>query len=166
MSDTPLWADKPKHTGEASNSFIKNYNGLTVFGTLKKRMFMQSKDNNFESLIGHVRSMLGCSYEGLKRKYLNFPISFIVHLENKILEKVIEIRFSEQEATVTLGFEQMDKCNVAYIFFDSQSYEDNFIEYLAEFYDFDFRKNNWLLDSCYLKVTNLKDIFCFCLFQE
>lgn len=126
---------------------------------------MQNRDNNFETLIGHAKSMLGRSYEGLKRKYLHYPISLTVHLENRVLEKVIEIRFSEQEATISLDFDQTDGCNAVYLFFDTQIDENTFIEYLTESYDFDFRKNCWLLYDCYLKGTNIKDIFCFYFFR-
>lgn len=124
---------------------------------------MTNSNNNFETLIGHAKSMLGHSYEGLKRKYLSYPISLTVHVDKKTntFEKVIEIRISEQEATVSLDFDQTDKCDAVYLFFDTQSEENSFIEYLTESYDFDFRKNCWLLYDCYLKVTNIKDIFCF-----
>lgn len=128
---------------------------------------MQNRDNNFETLIGHAKSMLGCSYEGLKRKYLHYPISLTVHVDKKTdtFEQFIEIRFSEQEATISLNFDQTDSCNAAYLFFDTQNDENNFIKYLTESYDFDFRKNCWLLENYYLKVTNIKDIFCFYFFR-
>lgn len=128
---------------------------------------MQNRDNNFEALIGHAKSMLGYSYEGLKRKYLSYPISLTVHVDKKtdIFEQFIEIRFSEQEATISLNFDQTDSCNAAYLFFDTQNEEDSFIEYLTESYDFDFRKNCWLLYDCYLKVMNIKDVFCFYFFR-
>lgn len=77
---------------------------------------MQNRDNNFETLIGHAKSMLGRHYEGLKRKYLHYPISLTVHFENKLLEKFIEIRFSEQRATVSLDFNPTDECNAVYFF--------------------------------------------------
>lgn len=128
---------------------------------------MQNRDNNFETFIGHVKSMLGCSYEGLKRKYLSYPISLTVHVDKKTntFEQFIEIRFSEQQATVSLDFDQANECNVAYLFFDTQSDENTFIEYLTESYDFDFRKNCWLLYDCYLKVASIKGIFCFHFFR-
>lgn len=124
---------------------------------------MTNSNNNFETLIGHAKSMLGHSYEGLKRKYLHYPISLTVHVDKKTntFEQFIEIRFSEQEATVSLDFDQTHECDAVYLFFDTQSDENSFIEYLTESYDFDFRKNCWLLYDCYLKVTNIKDIFCF-----
>lgn len=128
---------------------------------------MQNRDNNFEILIGHAKSMLGYSYEGLKRKYLSYPISLTVHVDKKTdtFEQFIEIRFSEQQATISLDFDQTDECYAAYLFFDTLNDENTLIEYLTESYDFDFRKNYWLLDNCYLKVTNIKDIFCFHFFR-
>lgn len=126
---------------------------------------MQNRDNKYETLIGHAKSMLGHSYEGLKRTYLHYPISLTVHFENKLLEKFIEIRFSEQRATVSLDFDSTDECDAVYLFFDTQNEENAFIEYLTESYDFDFRKNCWLLYDCYLKVTSIKDIFCFYFFR-
>lgn len=122
---------------------------------------MQNRNNKYETLIGYVKSMLGCPLEELKRKYIRYPISITVHVENRVLENTIEIRFNEQEATITINFDQSDKCNAAYLFFDSQSDENDFIEYLSESYDFDFRKNRWLLYDCYLKVRVFKDCTCF-----
>ncbi|MFR9165035.1 MAG: hypothetical protein ACLVKO_01960 [Dysgonomonas sp.] len=127
---------------------------------------MQNRDNNFETLIGHAKSMLGRSYEGLKRKYLHYPISLTVHLENKILEKVIEIRFSEQQATTSLDFDQTDECTAVYLFFDTQNDENSFIEYLAKSYDFDFRKNCWIMANCYLKIKPSKYEIAFLFYEK
>lgn len=129
-------------------------------------MCMQNRDHNFETLIGHAKSMLGRSCEGLKRKYLHYPVSLKVNPENRALEKVIEIRFNEQEATIALDSEQTDKYDAIYLFFDNQTEENIFIEYLTVSYGFDFRKNCWLLDECRLKVMSIKDIFCFCFFRQ
>jgi hypothetical protein len=126
---------------------------------------MQNRDNKFETLIGNAKSMLNYSFEGLKRKYLSYPISITVHVENRVLGKAIEVRFDKQEATISIDFDQKDKCNATYLFFDTESNEDSFIEYLAESYDFDFRKNCWLLYDCYLKIREFKDCTFFCFYK-
>ncbi len=128
---------------------------------------MQNRDNNFEILIGQAKSMLGHSFEVLKRKYLHYPIYLTVHVDKKTdtFEQFIEIRFSEQEATISLDFDQIDGCNAVYLFFDTPIDENTFIKYLTESYDFDFRKNCWLLYDCYLKSASINDIFGFYFFR-
>lgn len=128
------------------------------------RTFMQNQNNKFERLIGYARSMLDFSFEELKVKYIRYPICLMVYVENRKLEKSIEIRFDNQEATISCAFDQADRCIMTYLFFDSQSDENNFIEYLKTTYDFDFRKNCWHLGNCCLKIRNTKDSFCFYLF--
>lgn len=126
-------------------------------------MFMKNKQNNYETLIRHAQSMPGRTYDELKRRYLSYPISLTVHVDKKtdIFEQFIEIHFKEQEAIITIDFDRTDRCLAAYLFFEAPNEEDTFIEYLKQTYDFDFRKNNWLLQGCYLKATNTKNIFCF-----
>lgn len=126
-------------------------------------MSMQNPENNFETLIKHVKSMLGRSYDELKRKYLSYPISLTVHVDKKenTFEQFIKIRFSEQCAITTLNFDQTEKCDAVYLFFDNRNDEDIFIEYLAESYDFYFKENCWLIYDCFLKVKDINDIFYF-----
>ncbi len=126
---------------------------------------MNNQNNKFEILIGYARSMLDFSFEELKRKYIRYPICLMVYVENGKLEKGIEIRFDNQEATVSCAFDQKDICSITYLFFDSHNDENNFIEYLRKTYDYDFRKNCWQLDGFCLKVRNTKDFFCFYLFK-
>ena len=129
------------------------------------RTFMTNQDNNYEILIGYAKSMLGYSFEELKRKYIRYPIHLTVYVENNKIEKGIEIRFDNQQGTISCGFDQCDRCNIAYLFFDTQIEENDFIEYLKKSYNFDFRKNRWLLDNLYLRVRDVKDFFCFYVFQ-
>lgn len=129
------------------------------------RTSMKNQDNNYEILIGYAKSMLGYSFEELKRKYISYPICLMVYVENRKLEKSIEIRLDSHEATISCAFDQADKCNVTYLFLDNQSDENGFIEYLEKSYEYDFRKNCWQLDGFCLKVRNTKDFFCFYLFK-
>lgn len=128
---------------------------------------MNNQNNKFEILIGYARSMLGYSFEELKRKYINHPISITVHVDKKInaFEKVIEVRFDNQEATISCSFDEFDKCNIGYLFFDTQTDENEFIEYLRKIYEFDFRKNYWEINNCYLKIKSTIDFFCFYFFR-
>lgn len=128
---------------------------------------MLNKDNNYEILIGYAKSMLGYSFEELKRNYISYPISITVHIDKKInaFEKNIEVRYDNQDATVSCSFNKADKCNVTYLFFDTQDDENNFIEYLSRSFRFDYRGNHWSLDNCYLKIKQAKDFSCFYIFH-
>ena len=129
---------------------------------------MENQDNNYEILIRYARSMLGYSFEELKRNYISYPISITVHVDKKInsFEKIIEVRFDNQEATVSCSFNEADKCNATYLFFDSQSSESGLIEYLSKSFGSNYRENHWLLDNCYLKIKQSKDFFCLYIFTD
>lgn len=129
---------------------------------------MQKQDNNYKILIGYARSMLGYSFEELKRNYINYPISITVYVDKKTntFEKIIEVRFDNQETTISCSFNEADKCDTTYLFLDSQSSENSFIKYLSKSFGFDYRKNHWLLDNCYLKIKQSKDFFCFYIFVD
>jgi len=73
---------------------------------------MNNQNNKFEILIRYARSMLDFSFEELKRKYISYPICLMVYVENRKLEKGIEIRFDNQEATVSCAFNQADICSI------------------------------------------------------
>lgn len=132
------------------------------------RIFMQKQDNNYEILIGYARSMLGYSFEELKRNYISYPISITVYVDKKTntFEKIIEVRFDNQEATISCSFNEADKCDTTYLFFDSLSSENSLIRYLSKSFGFDYRENHWLLDNCYLKIKQSKDFFCFYIFVD
>lgn len=122
---------------------------------------MQNQENKFEALIGYAKSMLGCSYEELKTKYIPYPITLTVHLEDGISEKAIEVYFNKKRAAVSLDFDKGDKCTAAYLLFSSKKDENGFIEYLSETYGFDFRKSCWLFYDCFLKISVFNDITYF-----
>lgn len=126
---------------------------------------MNNQNNKFEILIGYANSMLDFSFEELKRKYISYPICLMVFVENRKLEKSIEIRFDNHETTISCAFDQEDRCVITYLFFDSQTDENHFIEYLKTTYDFDFRKNCWYLGNCCLRIRSVKDFFCFYCFK-
>lgn len=129
------------------------------------RTYMHNQNNKFEMLIGYARSMLDFSFEELKVKYIRYPICLMVYIENRKLEKSIEVRFNNQEATISCVFDQADRCIITYLFFDSQSSENNFIEYLKKTYEFDFRKICWYLGNCCLRIRITKDFFYFYCFK-
>ncbi|MBF0578112.1 hypothetical protein [Dysgonomonas sp. GY617] len=77
---------------------------------------MKNQDNNHEILIGYAKSMIDYSFEELKRKSIRYPIHLTVYVENNKIEKGIEVRFDNQQATISCSFDQYDRCNIAYLF--------------------------------------------------
>lgn len=117
---------------------------------------MQNQNNKYKPLIEEVCSMLGLTYQELKDKYRDYPICLMEYIEGNANERVIEVRFDSQEATVSISFDKEDICNASFLFFDNEADEDSFIACLIEDNDYDFKRSCWIADNCYLKAKPSK----------
>ncbi len=125
---------------------------------------MQNRDNKYELLIEEASNTLGLSYQQLKDKYKDYPICLMEYIEGIIYERVIEVRFDKEEATMSISFDKEDICDASFLFYDNLKDEDSFIEYLNKDTDYDFKRSSWVMADCYLKVKPPKKYetaFCF-----
>lgn len=112
----------------------------------------QESENNFEMLIEESCDALKLAYQELKDKYKDYPHCLMDYIKKGVCELVIEVRFDEQLATLSFGFDENKNCNASFLFFDNANDEDSFIEYLNEDTGYDFKRSCWIMPDCYLKV--------------
>lgn len=120
-------------------------------------MFMQNQDNKFEILTKEVCNVLGLSYQVLKDKYKDYPICLIQYIEKGVDEQIIEVRFDDHLATISLSFDKENNCDGSFLFFDSLENEDSYIEHLHNYAGYDFKWSRWTMIDCFLKIKTSKD---------
>ncbi|MBS5906976.1 MAG: hypothetical protein KIC84_07065 [Dysgonomonas mossii] len=125
---------------------------------------MQNQDNKLEVLIEHASLSLRKSEEEIRDKYKDFPICLMEYIENTKSERAIEVRFDNQDATLSFSIEN-NICTGSYAFFDSVNDEELLIDLLVESANYIFRKASWKLPSCSVKVQETKDCTCFYFYQ-
>lgn len=125
---------------------------------------MQNQENIFEFLIKEACDTLGLTNQELKSKYKDLPICLMEYIENEIHEPIIEVRFDDRQATLSISFNKEDICDASFLFFDNMNDEDLFLEYVNERVDYDFKRSRWIMTGYYLKVkppTKYETAFCF-----
>ncbi len=82
------------------------------------------------------------------------------YVEKGIHENIFEIRFDDENATLSCGFDDVDQCNICYLFFDNLKIIDDFVFYLSDKHEYDFVQSRWILSNCYMKIKAMKDNIC------
>lgn len=113
----------------------------------------QESENNFEMLIEESCGALKLTYQQLKEKYKDYLHCLMEYIEKGVSTPVIEVRFKEQLATLSFGFNESKHCTAAFLFFYNVNDEDSFIEYLNEDTGYDFKRSSWIMPDSYLKVN-------------
>jgi len=127
---------------------------------------MQNKNTKFETLLEHAWNTLGQSAEELKGKYKDYPICLMDYIEKEAHEYVIEVRFDNEEATISTSFDSENICNGSFLFLDTDSDEELLIDHLIEMANYNFRKSSFKLPLCLLKIKESKDNLIFYLYKE
>lgn len=125
---------------------------------------MQNQNTKFDMLLEHAWSILGKSADDLKETYKDYPVCLMEYIEKEVHEHIIEIRFDNEEATISISFDNEKNCDVSFLFFDSPEDEKLLIDHLVNSADYDFRKGCFKLPSCSLKIKEARTGTCFCLF--
>lgn len=119
---------------------------------------MINEENKFKKLTEEASDVLGLSYQFLKDKYKSYPICLLEYFEKEVNRKSIEVRFDNEETTLTCYFNDEEKCDSAYLFPDHDKHLEDFISYLTDSHDYSFIKSRFMLDNCYLKVKEMKEL--------
>lgn len=109
-------------------------------------------DSKYELLIEEASNTLGLSYQELKEKYKDYPHCLMEYLEKEVHEYVIEVHLEKEEATISISFNKEHICDASFMFFDSVTDEDSFIEYLNGYTNYDFKHSCWIMANYYLRV--------------
>jgi len=79
---------------------------------------MQNQNIKFETLLEHASLTLGQSADELKEKYKDYPICLMDYIEKERHEYVIEVRFDNEEATISISFNDKNICDGSFLFLD------------------------------------------------
>lgn len=126
---------------------------------------MQNQNTKLETLLQHAWLTLGQSIDELKGKYKNYPVFLIECIDKEVHEHIVEIRFDNEEATLSISFDSKNKSNTCFLFLDSSVDEELLIDYLVSSEDYNFRTSSFQLPSCSLKIKETKNEVCFYLFR-
>lgn len=126
---------------------------------------MENQNTKFDTLLNHAWSILGKSADDLKETYKDYPVCLMEYIEKEVHEHIIEVRFDNEEATISISFDNENKCAVSFLFFDLTEDEKLLIDHLVNSADYDFRKGSFKLPSCSLKIKETKTETCFYLFR-
>lgn len=127
----------------------------------------QPISNLFKDLIQFSSSILDLTHEEVITLYSMYPICSGKFIENVISRKYLDIRLSKEEITLTCSFNQDNKCEFAF-FYGDENITLKFVDYLLDYYEYDFVESRWLLSDCFLKITESKrdnNKFCFNFFR-
>lgn len=114
-------------------------------------------------LLQQITSLLNLSLPEIRQKYINYPYCLIDYFEKDMQEKSIEIRFAQEEFTMTCLFSSDGKCEFVYLFPDKNEYVERFISYLEITQSYDYLMNRWTTPGCYIKakaITQLSSDIC------
>lgn len=126
---------------------------------------MRNQHAKFDTLLEHAWSTLGQSEDHLKEKYKDFPVCLIEYIEKGVHDPIIEVRFDNENATISISFDSKNNCNASFLFLDSTEEEELLINHLIDSADYSFRKSSFKLPSCSLKIKETKTETCFYLFR-
>ena len=117
----------------------------------------KSAQNHILNLISNASDVLNYSLTEIRKKYSEMPICLMEYIEKGIQENIFEIRFDDENATLSCGFDDNNLCNICYLFFDDNEVIDEYITYLNDRHDYDFMRSSWILSKCYMKIKITKD---------
>ncbi|MFV0340503.1 MAG: hypothetical protein ACK5MA_07785 [Parachlamydiaceae bacterium] len=126
---------------------------------------MRNQNTKFDTLLEHAWSTLGQSENDLKEKYKDYPVCLMEYIEKGVHDHIIEVRFDNEEATISISFDSENNCDASFLFLDSTEEEELLINHLIDSADYSFRKSSFQLPSCSLKIKETKTETCFYLFR-
>lgn len=114
-------------------------------------------------LLQQITSLLNLSLPEIRKKYVNYPYCLIDYFDKDKVEKSIEIRFDDENLTMTCLFSSEDKCQLVYLFPDKMEHINGFILFSETTLKYDYFKNRWTTSGCYIQaraITHLSSEFC------
>lgn len=125
----------------------------------------KSAQNHILNHISKASDVLNYSLTEIRKRYSHMPICLMEYIEKGIKENVFEIRFDNENATLSCGFDDKKQCNIYYLFFNNPKIINDFTLNVNERYDYDFIQSRWILPNCYLKIKVFKDDTCFLFYR-
>lgn len=117
----------------------------------------KSQEQHILTLITEACNILNCSLSEVRLKYSDYPTCLMEYIEKGIRDNIVEIRFDNENSTLSCGFDEKNQCDICYLFFDDIEVIEDYITYLNDKHDYDFMRSSWILSNCYMKINITKD---------
>lgn len=110
---------------------------------------------NYADILQQTENLLNCSYQEIKSKYAGYPHCETTYFEKDMKDKSIEIRFDEQEISMTCTFNPEQICDSIFLFPDKVENNYDLITYLEEAYNYNFIDTMWFKSNHYIKIKKI-----------
>ncbi len=115
----------------------------------------------FSMLITHACSALRLTAKQIKEKFHLYPVCVINYYEKEETDYAIEIRFDNEQSTITCLFDTNHRSDSASIFPDHLCLLADYVNYLNSAYEYDYIGCRWILPNGYLYIKKSKSDVCF-----
>jgi len=117
-----------------------------------------TSQQQYIDIIGHASSMLNLSLFQIKEKYSDYPMCLMEYIEKETHEEGIEIRFDKEKVTITCIGNNNKECISVFLFPDDNGFIDDIVGYSKSNYDYSYLKSRFILNSCFMKVKESKEL--------
>ena len=115
----------------------------------------------FSNLISHACSVLRLSDTQIREKYSGYPLCIMDLYEKKEWQRSIEIRFDDEQTSITCLFDVSNRCDFTFIHPDHLNAPTEYVNFFNAIYEYDHTRRRWILANGYLSQKQSKDGLCF-----
>lgn len=115
----------------------------------------------FSSLISHACSALRLSDTQVREKYSGYPLCISDFYEKNERQKTIEIRFDDEQTSITCMFDVSNRCDFAFIHPDHLNALTDYINFFNAVFEYDCTRRRWIMTNGYLYQKQSIDGICF-----
>lgn len=120
--------------------------------------YRQSTESNFWALIEHSISILNSNFNFIRDKYKDYPVCILEYFEKDTHKKHFEIRLANEHTTLVCQFDKNEICNSVVLHIDNAHMMTKLINYLGDYYTYNYLKCRWELYECYLKIVEVNSL--------
>lgn len=115
----------------------------------------------YTGLLQKIKNLLDKTPEGIIEKYSDNEINLLTWEKKQVKEERLEIRFDEEQATLTCEFDRKRICKAVNIFTDSNPTKEECIRTLNKNYAYNWFFNKWKTPCCYLYLHQMDEMIYF-----
>lgn len=115
----------------------------------------------FSTLITHACSALRLTDRQIKEKFSPYLVCILDYYEREETDYAVEIRFDNEQATITCLLDKNQRCDSAFMFPDHLCPLTDYVSYFNSLYEYDYIGCRWILPVGYISMKKSKDDVCF-----
>ncbi|MCD8178428.1 MAG: hypothetical protein LUE98_13805 [Tannerellaceae bacterium] len=116
---------------------------------------------HYTGLFQQIIHLLGKTPEEIINSYPDHEMSLLEWPKSYGMKERLEIRFQEEQATLTCEFDKKRRSRVVNIFTDINPTAEECIRVFNQNYPYNWFFNRWKMASCYLYLKQLDEIIYF-----